>query len=307
MARTSRRTAARTPTRALGPEPGAGALTERDARIKLALDEVRARCDMAARRAADPVAFVHRYRDGDDREIVALTAACLAFGNVRTIRAKLTDLLDRLGPHPARAADEPRKLRASVQGWKHRVFVDDDVARLLIGARRVQRVHGSLGALFVSGLERTGSLREAMALLCDAIRSAGRLRRGGPRRGPGHLLADPRGQSSSKRLFLFLRWMVRAADGVDLGMWAVDPGLLLVPVDVHIHKLARNLGFTRRRAPSFRAAEDITRALSRFDPADPTKYDFSLCHMGMLQRCPSRQDAVRCEGCGVRPVCVHWR
>jgi hypothetical protein len=28
--------------------------------------------------------------------------------------------------------------------------------------------------------------------------------------------------------------------------------------------------------------------------------------MGMLQRCPSRRDAVRCEGCGVQPVCRHW-
>ena len=42
------------------------------------------------------------------------------------------------------------------------------------------------------------------------------------------------------------------------------------------------------------------------DPSDPTKYDFSLCHMGMLQRCPSRKDSARCEGCGVKPVCIHW-
>ena len=52
---------------------------------------------------------------------------------------------------------------------------------------------------------------------------------------------------------------------------------------------------------------EITRALARLDPEDPTRYDFSLCHMGMVQRCPSRPDAVRCEGCGVRPVCVHWQ
>jgi hypothetical protein len=45
----------------------------------------------------------------------------------------------------------------------------------------------------------------------------------------------------------------------------------------------------------------------RFDPEDPTRYDFSLCHMGMVQRCPSRPEAARCEGCGVRPVCVHWQ
>jgi uncharacterized protein (TIGR02757 family) len=101
--------------------------------------------------------------------------------------------------------------------------------------------------------------------------------------------------------------MVRPADGIDLGMWKVPTQRLLVPVDVHIHKLARNLGLTRRRDLSWKTSVEITRALARFDAADPTRYDFSLCHMGMVQRCPSRPDAARCEGCGVRPVCVHWQ
>jgi endonuclease III len=100
--------------------------------------------------------------------------------------------------------------------------------------------------------------------------------------------------------------MGRPADGVDLGAWRIDPSLLLVPVDVHIHRLAKNLGLTRRPSPSWRTTEEITRSLARFDPRDPTKYDFSLCHMGMLQRCPSRRDPERCDGCGVQPVCVHW-
>jgi len=281
-------------------------LNGRDRAVKAALDAVRARCDVAARREADPVGFVHRFVRADDRELVALVAACVAFGNVATIRAKLEDLLSRLGPGPARLAEDPRALRARLRGWKHRVFVGDDVARLLAGARSVQRSHGSLGALFEAHLESTGSLREALGALCDAVRAAGGLRRDGPRRGPSHLLPDPRGPSGSKRLLLFLRWMARPADGVDLGLWNVDPSRLLVPVDVHIHKLARNLGLTRRQAPSWRTTEEITAGLGRFDPADPAKYDFSLCHMGMLQRCPSRRDPRRCEGCAVMPVCVHW-
>src|SRR5262249_43287193 len=122
-----------------------------------------------------------------------------------------------------------------------------------------------------------------------------------------HLLSDPRGPSASKRLWLFLRWMVRPADGIDLGVWSeVSPSLLLVPVDTHIHKLASNLGLCTTRGLTLRAAEEITAALRRFDAHDPVKYDFSLCHMGMLQRCPSRKDRTRCEGCGVKPVCRHW-
>jgi uncharacterized protein (TIGR02757 family) len=281
-------------------------LTPRERAVKRALDDVRTRCDLGARRDADPVGFAHRYEAREDRELVALVAASVAFGNVATIRAKLQDLLGRLGPRPALVAEDLAVVQGRLRRWKHRVFRGDDVARLLFGARALQRAHGSLGDLFAEELRRRGSLREALAAWCDALRAAGGLRRKARRRGPAHLLPDPRGASGCKRLLLFLRWMIRPADGIDLGLWDVAPARLLVPVDVHIHKLSRNLGLTHAAAPSWRSTEEITRALARFDEADPTKYDFSLCHMGMVQRCPSRRDPARCEGCGVQPVCIHW-
>jgi uncharacterized protein (TIGR02757 family) len=298
-------------------------LRAHEVRVKEALDAVRDRCDVASRLSADPVAFVHRFEDPLDRELVALVAACVAFGNVKTVRAKLQELLDRLGPNPARLAQDPGALGIALKGWKHRLFQGGDIACLLVGAREVQRASGSLGARFEAelamarrsvargepgseGLTDYAIVREALAAWSDAIRAAGGLRRGRRRRGPAHLLPDVRAGSGNKRLLLLLRWMVRPSDGVDLGAWKVDPACLLMPVDVHIHKLARNLGFTRRRGMSWRTTEEITRALARLAPADPTRYDFSLCHMGMLQRCPSRRDASRCEGCGVKPVCIHW-
>ncbi len=286
--------------------------------IHRALDRVRASCDVRSRLEADPVGAVHRYREPLDQELVALLASSVAFGNVKAIRAKLDDALGRIGPSPTRAADDEAALLESLEGWVHRVYRGEDIARLLLGARRVQRASGSLGRRFEAALAGGTTLRESLASWCDAIREAGGLPsprtapRRGPsvpstsRRGPAHLLPDPRGASGSKRLLLFLRWMIRPADGIDLGLWDVDPAVLLCPVDTHIHKLARNLGFTRRQALTWETAEEITRALARFDQADPVKYDFSLCHLGMLQRCPSRRDVRRCEGCGVKSVCRHW-
>ena len=277
------------------------------AAIKRALDDVRKDCDLSARREADPVGYVHRYADKLDQEIVALLASSVAFGNVKAIRAKLDDALRRMGPSPARSADNPEAMFSALDGWVHRVYRGEDIARLMIGARLVQKESGSLGARFVAELEMAPDLREALAGWCDAIRRAGGLDSlVTKRRGPAHLLPDPRGASGSKRLLLFLRWMVRPADGVDLGLWDVDASLLLCPVDTHIHKLARNLGLTRRKDLSWKTAHEITRALATFDPSDPVKYDFSLCHMGMVQRCPSRRDPRKCEGCGVMPVCRHW-
>lgn len=266
------------------------------------------RCDVAARLELDPVAVVHRYSRPADQELVALMASAVAFGNVKALRAKLEQALARLGPDIASVADDELDVFARLHGWKHRVYRGEDLARLLIGARRVQRVSGSLGRRFAEDLEREGELRAALASFAHAIRDAGGLNRSATqRRGAAHILADPDGSSGCKRLLLYLRWMIRPADGVDLGLWNVPTDVLLVPVDTHIHKLGRNLGFTRRKNLSWTTAEEITRALRRFDARDPAKFDFALCHMGMLQRCPSRRDSVRCEGCGVRPVCRHWQ
>lgn len=263
--------------------------------------------DVAARLAADPVGIVHEFADPLDQELVGLLASCLAFGNVKTIRAKLRDALARIGRRPSLAADDAAKLRRSMKGFVHRVFLGEDVAKLMVGARRVQRAHGSLGARFAADWEATGDLRPALARFTSAIRDAGNLHatpKG--RRGPAHILGNPAGSSASKRLLLYLRWMIRPTDGVDLGLWPLPPSILYCPVDTHIHKLARNLGMTKERTISWKAASDIASVLRRIDPDDPAKFDFALCHMGMLQRCPSRRDAARCEGCGVMPVCRHW-
>ncbi|MFT3775201.1 MAG: TIGR02757 family protein [Minicystis sp.] len=271
-----------------------------------ALDEVRARCDLDERRRNDPVEFVHRYTDPHDQELVALLASAMAFGNVKALRAKIEDALDRIGPDVARAADEPDVLASRLRGWKHRVYRDRDLARLLVGARRVQREHGSLGIALARAIERAGDLRTALSDWADSIRRAGGLDQEEGGRGGAHILADPRKGSAVKRLMLLLRWMVRPADGVDLGLWPIPTSALLIPVDTHIHKLSNNLDLTRRRDVSWRTAEEITAALRRFDPIDPVKYDFSLCHLGMAQHCPSRRDPVRCEGCGIQRVCRHW-
>jgi len=255
------------------------------------------------------VSFVHRYESALDREIVGLVASSLAFGNVTTIRAKTGEVLARIGSSPVRASADLKVLQEQLRGWKHRVFRGDDVARLIFGAGELQRAHGSLGARFASDWNASGGdLRVAIGAFVTALRAAAGLKKHKTRRGPSHLLPSAESKSAMKRFLLYLRWMVRPADGVDLGTWfgLVPTSALIIPVDVHIHKLSRNLGLTKHKLPTWDTAVEITRALAEFDPADPVRYDFALCHMGMLQRCPSRRDEKRCEGCPVRPVCIHW-
>jgi uncharacterized protein (TIGR02757 family) len=203
----------------------------------------------------------------------------------------------------------PTPCIARLSGFRHRLYNGRDVALLVVGARRMQRAHGSLGDSLVRELASGRPLREALGSWVAEVRQRGGFSPFGTENGRGadHLLPDPGKGSAVKRLMLFLRWMVRPADGVDLGLWNIRPSSLVIPLDTHIHKLSRNIGLTTRTAADYRAALEITAALSRLDPLDPIKYDFSLCHLGMLQSCPSQKDAVRCEGCGVKPVCRHWQ
>jgi uncharacterized protein (TIGR02757 family) len=270
-----------------------------DAALLRALDDVIARCDQRSRLALDPVGVVRRFDDPSDRELVALVASSIAFGNVRTIRAKLEQILVVLGPRPTSTADDRRALRSGLSTWRHRLYLGEDIASLLEGARSVQRTHGSLGRKFERDFARTADIRESLALLVDAIRREGGLSN-------AHLLPDVRAGSGVKRLVLFLKWMARPDDGVDLGLWDVPTSALVMPVDTHILRLSRNLGLTARKDASWKTALEISAALRRLDPTDPTRFDFALCHLGMVQGCPSRRDPVRCQGCGVKPVCRHW-
>ena len=87
--------------------------------------------------------------------------------------------------------------------------------------------------------------------------------------------------SACKRMNLFLRWMVRK-DELDFGLWnEISPSKLVIPVDTHIAKISKTLKLTTYKNVSWKMAEQITENLKKFDPSDPLKYDFALCHIGM--------------------------
>lgn len=264
--------------------------------------------DRAARVASDPVSFVRRFTDPRDQEIVGLVAALLAFGNVKAVLRSVERVMAVLGPDPKRAV-QTRTLaewRRLLDGFVHRVYRGDDVAVVLANAGRLQRRHGSLGAYFAERLVvHDNALAPALGDFAGALRA---VRGAGvePSRGLRHLVPDPNSGSACKRLLLYLRWMVRSEDGVDVGAWPVAPSVLVIPVDTHIHRIARNLGLTRSKTASWKTAEEITARLRVFNGADPVRFDFALCHHGISGDCPSRRDPSRCEPCVLRPVCRHW-
>jgi uncharacterized protein (TIGR02757 family) len=240
---------------------------------------------------SDPVWMAHRFARPDDREIVAYVAAALAFGRVQSVLSSLEGVLQVMGPGPAAyvRAFEPARGRTSFDHLGHRWSRGVDLAALVWILRQIVDRSGSVEAFFAEGLdsgaEDVGPALESFsgrALALDATAVYGAHR---PRPGVAYFFSRPSSGGACKRLNLFLRWMVRR-DAVDLGVWsAVRPAQLVVPLDTHVIRVGRCLGLTTYTSPGWRMAADITRSLRALDPVDPVKYDFSLCHLGMMNAC----------------------
>jgi uncharacterized protein (TIGR02757 family) len=287
---------------------------DRAAALGPLLERLDATLDRQARVAADPVEFPRAYRDPDDAEVAGLVAVSLAYGRADVFRPVVARVLAAMGPSPARFVDAFARAPdpAAFDGLVYRFNRPADLRALAAAVGEVRGRHGSLGerfaALFREEGGGPGALRPALARLGGELRgarAAAPLLRGRGPRGLRHLLPDPAGPGASKRWNLYLRWMVRGPDAVDLGLWGgVPASALIVPLDTHVHRVARALGLTARPDASWRTAEEITAALRCFDPADPVRFDFALCHMGMSGLCPARRDAGRCAACVLGAACL---
>ena len=245
----------------------------------------------------DPVGIVRRFHDPADREVVAFLAAGLAYGRVAGIRASLEEMLDRFGEPPAEFLRrfDPRRDTARLATFTHRFTRGRDVALLLWLLRQAVERAGSLERFFAAGddprdatLERTMDGFGARLFGLDARPLSAALP------GARWLLPLPSGRSVAKRHCLLLRWLVRADDGVDLGLWSgISPARLIVPLDVHLQRVARALGWTRRRTPGWAMALEVTARLRRFSPQDPVRHDFALCRLGILGHLRARGGSVR--------------
>jgi len=241
--------------------------------------------------ASDPVHRVRPYRDPADREIAGFCAAALAFGRVASVLNSIDTLFAIMGPHPSEfvRSFDPAAAHPELRAMVHRWIRGRDVAALLWVLRQMLEQSGSIEAFFLDGDDAAAPdvstaldsfSRRALAL--DLKRAYGRVP---ARAGVCYFFPRPSAGSACKRLNLFLRWMVRR-DEVDLGVWTrLAPARLIVPLDTHIIRLGRCLRLTRYASPGWKMAADVTASLRQLDPDDPVRFDFSICHVGMMNAC----------------------
>lgn len=226
----------------------------------------------------DPLELVLPFRAVADREIAALAASALAYGRVAQILKSLHAVFGVMGGAPAdyiRNGSE-EQFRRDFHGFKHRFHTGEDLALLFAGIRDALERWGSLEACFAAGFDAACH----KTVLPAAERFCGVLCHRFPG-GESTLLPSPSRGSVCKRLNLMLRWLVRH-DAVDPGGWTRIPAShLVIPLDTHMHRIARDLGLTSRKAADLRTALEVTRAFRTMFPEDPVKLDFVLTRFGI--------------------------
>ena len=255
-----------------------------------------------ARSVTDPIQIVRRYDRPEDLEIVGFCAAALAFGRVQSVLNSIEGLVAMMLPSPAAYVRgfDPARDRRTLDHLVHRWTRGIDLAALVWILRQMLDSHGSIEGFFVDGVDGDAETVEraldAFSRRACALDQRSVYRREIRKPGVSYFFARPSSGGACKRLNLFLRWMVRR-DAVDLGVWSrVRPAQLIIPLDTHVIRVGRCLRLTRYSSPGWRMAADITASLRAIDPVDPVRYDFSLCHLGMMNACGygKRQSDTQC-------------
>lgn len=265
--------------------------------------------------ANDPLSFCHSYADPADREVAAVIASAFAYGAIPIILRTLGTIFAELRPSPRRYVEsfEPQKGLKAFAGFKHRFNDGRDLCALLWAIRMMIEQAGTVEAFFLRGHDATAEdVSGALTVYSSSALALEYTPVFGTKKIPADssfpfLFPAPTSGSACKRLCMFLRWMVRPNDGIDLGLWhGISPAQLIIPVDTHICRISTYLGFTSRKMADWRMAREITAALRRFDPVDPVKYDFSIAHLGISAGCDGK-DISRCQICPIAEICPQLR
>lgn len=263
---------------------------------------------------SDPLLYLHRYADPSDQEVVGFLAAVFAYGQAPQIIENLREILAPLSRSVAEAVrrGSVSQWNSAYAGYAYRFQRREDLVMLLWLLGRVLKDSGTIQASFlrfyVPHRNDPSPIRLALTewvhFLREELRSYPGWKKLKNTGGICHLLPDPACGSACKRWNLYLRWMVRGPDGLDLGIWqSVATHHLVLPLDTHTARICRYLRLTNRTAPSWAMAEEITQTLRNLDPKDPVRYDFSIARLGILARCTKGMDRDRCISCELTRVC----
>jgi uncharacterized protein (TIGR02757 family) len=225
---------------------------------------------------SDPIKLPHLFSKKEDIEIVAFLISTIAWGNRTMIIRSGERILDIMGHEPY----------SFIQHYESNQYLDF-----------VHRTFNGIDLDFffrsLQNIYKTGGLEKAFSAHKEIEGVKGRiinfrnqfLSVEHEKRSEKHI-SNPAKNSASKRINMFLRWMVRNdKNGVDFGIWkSIKSSELFIPLDVHTSTNARSLGLITRKQDDWKALDELMSNLRKFDANDPSKYDFALFGIGAFEK-----------------------
>jgi uncharacterized protein (TIGR02757 family) len=236
----------------------------------------------------DPLVCVRRLNGARNREVGALIASVISYGRVEIIIKNCEQLFSEMEWAPADfiKSSSEKSVRKLFCGFRHRFTSSEDMVTLIGVLKAILEKAGSIENFFCADADvQDKPFKDSIISFTKKVKNIACKNVSYTGKGFDYLFPSPDSGSACKRINMFLRWVVRDDDGIDLGLWKmVRPSQLIMPVDTHVAEQSRLLGLTDRNNADWKMAEELTSRLRKIDPFDPIKFDFSLCRAGMVSR-----------------------
>ena len=210
----------------------------------------------------DPIKFPRKYMERqDDAEISGLLTALISFGRREQILKKAEDLDKMFDGNPFRwiAMGEFWNDIPYDNGIFYRTITNKKMIEWCIIIRKMITEYSTIENFLIMN-----------NVHCD---------------GAHVILSNLMGfntQSANKRIAMFLRWMVNDEGNVDLGLWKARKWQKIpIPLDTHVHRMALELGITKRKSVDRKTAMEITEYFEKVFPNNPLLGDFALFGYGV--------------------------
>lgn len=225
----------------------------------------------------DPVQFIHLYKKPENIEIAGFIASMFAYGKrelfIRQLKTFLTK--DKNLSEYIKDFDENEEI---LKNFNYRFSKGVDFIQILKILQKLQNENESLKTLFKYLYEQSHDIVKMLSAVTDYFYSNVTM---DVTQGFYHLLPNPKKGGAVKRMNMMLRWFVRKSP-VDVGIWDfIDKSELIIPLDVHVGNISRQIGLLSRKNNDMKSAMEITENLRILDKNDPIKYDFALFGIGV--------------------------
>lgn len=229
---------------------------------------------------SDPIQIPHQFSKKEDIEIAGFLSATIAWGNRKMIIKNANRMMEMLDYTPFDyVMNHTENDLNKLDDFVHRTYNGIDFKTFITALQNIYKNHNGLeNAILIT--DESDNYKTAIhnfKQLFFEIQHQTRTQK--------HV-ADPLKNSASKRINMFLRWMVRDnKTGVDFGIWKKHkPANLHCPLDVHSGNVARKLKLLTRKQNDWKAVRELDITLRKLDKKDPAKYDFALFGLGVFEK-----------------------